>query len=259
MSAEPDQLDELLRQVSRLRTRYAEATGQEQQLRLENSLRRRRNRIMQIRHRIEELSTEAATLDRELLGYQTALVAYLADLADRLRTGHDEGWSPTPVIGYRMWVMHRDRLEGVRTVWLHRKLKATCAAGYDDVEIPHTDGRCGRLGCGVYAAMSPEPVLESFTPGSGLGYVAGRVEMTGKVVEHDTGYRAELAETVAVVAVGRRGTLATRDPGLIEQLFASPQRAMETATLQAFWTRHMIVEFLSSTGEDPWILESSGA
>ena len=102
-------------------------------------------------------------------------------------------------------------------------------------------------------------MLESFVAESTHGYVVGRVDLTGKVVEHDTGYRAEFAEAAAVVAVTRDGTLATRDPEVIDALFRHPDDTLQTAELQSFWTHHMISSYLSATGEDPWTSESNVA
>lgn len=247
-----DDVRGLLDELERLRQRYGDEYGMGRSLPHRSSIARRRHRIAEIRRRIDELSEEAATLERELVGYRAGVIAHLSDLVERLRADHREGWSPTPVMGYRMWALLRDRIEGVRTVWPTPLLRATCSAGYDDVEIPHTDGRCGRLGCGVYAAKRPEPVLESFRPQAGYRYVAGRVAMSGKVVEHDTGYRAEVAEAVAVVAAGRHGVLATRDPALIDALFRDPHRLMSSHELHANWTDHMTIDYLVEDQEEPW-------
>lgn len=245
-----DDVRDLLGQLERLRQRYGIET--DPSVPLSGSIGRRRHRLEEIRRRIDELSEEASTIERELIGYRAGLVAHLTDLVERLRADHREAWSPTPVMGYRMWALLYDRIEGVRTVWPTSRLRATCAAGYADVEVPHTDGRCGRLGCGVYAAKRPEPVLDSFRPESGHRYMAGRVAMTGKVVEHDTGYRAEIAEAVAVVAAGRQGVLATRDPCVIAALFQNPARTMDDHELQPHWTDHMTIEYLTETREEPW-------
>ncbi len=247
-----DDVRELLGELERLRQRYGDQAGIDHTLPLHGSIARRRHRITEIRRRIDELSEEAATIERELVGYRAGLIAHLTHLVERLRSDHREAWSPTPVMGYRMWALLYDRIEGVRTVWPTSRHRATCASGYDDVEVPHTDGRCGRLGCGVYAAKRPEPVLEAFRPDSGHRYVAGRVAMTGKVVEHDTGYRAEIAEAVAVVAAGRGGVLATRDAAVIDALFDKPAQTMDAHELQQHWTDHMTIEYLTQIEEEPW-------
>ena len=255
-----DDLRRLLGELERLRERYGGGPDIQHELPLRSSIARRRKRIEIIRRHIDELAEEAATLERELVGYRAGLVAHLTHLVDRLRHDHAEGWSPTPVMGYRMWALLHDRVEGVRRVWPTSRLRATCGAGYDDVEIPHTDGRCGRLGCGVYAAKRPEPVLESFRPASGHRYVAGRVAMTGKVVEHDTGYRAEVAEAVAVVAAGRHGVLATRDPALIDALFRDPHVTMSShdeLVAPSHWTDHMTIAYLTEIEEEPWTSASN--
>lgn len=252
-----DDLRGLLGQLERLRERYGGAPDVEHELPLRSSIARRRNRIDVIRRHIDELSAEAATLERELVGYRAGLIAHLTNLVESVRRDNHEAWSPTPVMGYRMWALLHDRIEGVRTVWPTSRLRATCGAGYDDVEIPHTDGRCGRLGCGVYAAKQPEPVIESFRPDSGYRYAAGRVALSGKVVEHDTGYRAEVAQVVAVVAAARHGILATRDPTLIDMLFRDPFLTMGTHALATHWTDHMTIEYLTEIEEEPWTSASN--
>ena len=70
-------------------------------------------RIEHIRSQIEALGEESATLQRELLGYRKALTAHVADVVDRLLVEFGETWSPTPVVGYRLWALYPNRLEGV--------------------------------------------------------------------------------------------------------------------------------------------------
>jgi hypothetical protein len=64
-----------------------------------------------------------------------------------------------PVTGYRLWTLRPDGLYGAKQHWSTASLDATCLIYGAGGEIPHTDGRCGRLGCGVYAAKHLEPLL----------------------------------------------------------------------------------------------------
>lgn len=59
--------------------------------------------------------------------------------------------------------------------------------------------------------------------------VVGVVAMTGKVVEHERGYRASAATVIAVVANDGRSRLATTDPEVIEALFDDPSTTLAEA------------------------------
>jgi hypothetical protein len=60
-------------------------------------------------------------------------------------------------------------------------------------------------------------------PRSGTRYVAGVTALTGKVVEHEDGYRAEHGELVAAVAILARRFLATDNLDLIDDLCREPE------------------------------------
>jgi hypothetical protein len=92
----------------------------------------------------------------------------------------DEFWSYEPVTAWRQWHWEDGMLHGVWVAWPQSELVATC-----DVcpAVPGWDHTCG-----VYARKE-----RSSLPGMG---VIGRVELSGLVVEHEAGYRAERAEIV---------------------------------------------------------------
>ena len=52
----------------------------------------------------------------------------------------------------------------------------------------------------------------------------GIVELTGKVIEHQRGYRAANAQAVALVISGVGEPMATDDPSRFDRLFADPNR-----------------------------------
>lgn len=72
------------------------------------------------------------------------------------------------------------------------------------------DERCS---CGIYAFkdLAPElvPILEGESdpaPGQEMRFVVGRVELAGKVIEHELGYRAGRARIAALIPVDGRDT-----------------------------------------------------
>jgi hypothetical protein len=106
-------------------------------------------------------------------------------------------------------------------------MTAICLTGGGDVEIPHSDGRCGRLGCGVYAAKSVGPLYRDFDVRSIKDMALGLVAMPGKVVEHDDGYRAAEATVIALAAALRGHMALTNDPAHIDGIFGHPDLILE--------------------------------
>jgi hypothetical protein len=191
-----------------------------------------RNRAARLRSRAAGLVDEAVSLEDEAYGRERILEAFLVDLVQSCEPA-GAMWSPTPVLGYRMWAFHQGRLRGAREVWTKPTLEATCSKPGRPGDVPHADGRCGRLGCGIYAGkdlhrLVATPAFRFGSAGFGTdpSLAIGLVELTGKVIEHDLGYRAQCGTVVAVVA-GHNGTqLATADPNEIAALFADPVAAV---------------------------------
>ena len=155
------------------------------------------------------------------------LISNASDAIDRAREQYREGWSPQPVLGYRLWGGSREELHGVKVPWTSRSLVATCLSRGGDEEIPHSDGRCGRLGCGVYAAKTVERLYEEFGVAD-MGDVAlGVVALQGKVVEHEAGYRGAEATVVALGATLEGHLLLTADPAEIDAVFATPELILQ--------------------------------
>lgn len=103
--------------------------------------------------------------------------------------GQEVFWSPEPVVGWRTWAWTEAGLHGFRTAWPDDTLAAACASC---VEIPgwsHT--------CGIYAVKEPRLLSSAFLTASGQAeLVRGKVEMSGLVIEHEHGYRAQQARIV---------------------------------------------------------------
>lgn len=213
----------LVERLHELRRRYGPAVLDERLERLERKISHRERRIADLRAEqaaIEErISQIAEEIDNLWIGH-TLLVE---DAVRRIEREHPEGWSPRPVLGYRWWDLRPEGLFGVVVRWEQPELSATCRAnGVEDDEVPHTDGRCGHPPCGIYASKQVHRLLSEFAAGVPYGFAIGLVEMSGKVVEHEHGYRAASARVVALAVSGAANTVLTDDPELIGRIFAEP-------------------------------------
>ena len=139
--------------------------------------------------------------------------------AEMFGTRLDTMWSPTAVMGYRVWQLEGGDLFGARQQWIAPHLEATCAA---EGHLPHTDGRCAEVafGCGVYAAKSVATLVEEVGGARSGWFAVGLVGLEGKVVEHDRGYRAERATVLALVVVDRGSLRVVGDPKELETVFS---------------------------------------
>jgi len=159
-----------------------------------------------------------------------------------------ECWSPRPVLGFRLWEM-RGRLQGAWQAWDHPFREARCVSGRresDDGEVPHTDGRCGHPPCGIYAFKEPVDLLAAFDlPGRSRRLVYGLVELSGKVVEHERGYRGGRAAVVAAAVLGRGRLVRVEGSARLQALFADPEKAV--AALAA--TDPSVVEEVTDPGQ----------
>jgi hypothetical protein len=109
-------------------------------------------------------------------------------------------WSPTPILGYRAWRVMKTGVNGAVKRWKSPSYDAGCVAyGMREVrddEVPHTNGECASPHCGIYALKD----AQDLRPPQQHGWNAfGLVELSGKVVEHEIGYRAGRATAIAVV------------------------------------------------------------
>ncbi len=133
------------------------------------------------------------------------------------------------MLGFRYWLIAEDGVRGFRRVWPTPRMDASCPTTADPEEVPHTDGRCGRLGCGVYAAKQVGPLAAELRDMPLGEFVLGLVALRGKVVEHERGYRAASAEAVAVAAVTGGGVYRAVGADDIARLFRIPAIAMRRA------------------------------
>jgi hypothetical protein len=148
--------------------------------------------------------------------------------------GYGAHWSPDPVAGYRYWRIDVDGLHGVRGArWNSPRLDAVCRWGAPG-EVPHAAGECGPPPCGIYAAKDPQDVISGYSRDAAWGMLVGEgvrllepgvygaVALSGRVVEHERGYRGARAEVLGVVAAGGRRMAVIDDPAALRELFRDP-------------------------------------
>ncbi len=241
--------------VNSYRDRYGDLDELEPLERLDHAVAARRARLRQLHKMADEIDAEIKTVATEVTGIEKGIEALLGELLPRIERQFDEAWSPTPVLGFRLWALSNNAFHGVRTQWETPELAASCKTTRIRAEIPHSDGRCGRLGCGIYAAKSVHKLLEEFAPALSSSFAVGLVGLSGKVVEHEHGYRGAGASVVAVVAVDSMRTECTADPDRLRALFAGSGVAQDARVLpdrpSLFET---IVRYLTDQerSQNPW-------
>ena len=211
----------LLREWEQLRRRYGQVVGRADVQRLEESVQRRLSRIRHIGTRMEELGIELRVLEDELAGIDRALEMVLSDAVTTVRDEHAEAWSPTPVLGYRIWDVGPSGFHGYRIPWRRSVLSARCPTTETSDEVPHTDGRCGEPPCGIYAAKAPAMLAEAAEAHPSRRVAVGLVELTGKVVEHELGYRGQRACVVALGIGQKARPFLTSDECQIDTMFSN--------------------------------------
>ncbi len=253
------ELDALLGRIETYRRRYGrEFDFREPHLLI--TIKRLTTQIEALEHRRIELTDQieetAVTVRKMIQAVEFELEAAIAEI----RRTQVEMWSPTPISGYRAWAITEDGMRGVWTLWKRPVLTARCANQFADPdgEVPHTDERCGRLGCGIYATKDLQALLDSELGATlGRSFAVGRVHLTGKVVEHEYGYRAAVAEATAVVAFHGDRTLLADDPAAIAGLFADPTATM--AEGRPFFGDYRTAVLSAFAEGDPWTSERRSA
>ena len=210
-----------------------------------------RRRLADERAKVEALSAELAEFDTRIAALDAAVAAAQDQLVRLLKgaleRAHDQAsrqhllrqaeaktldaaamWSPTAVLGYRIWTIAGNRFCGHWQIWHSPTKLAACAA---EGPLPHTDGRCAEVafGCGVYAAKAPRPLLAGKDIRLHSSFAVGLVGLEGTVVEHERGYRAERASVLALAIYERGALWMTDDPAQLAELFGSPRTAADLA------------------------------
>lgn len=131
-------------------------------------------------------------------------------------------WSPSPVHGYRVWRVQSRALTGARRPWRAPAMTAVCLRTGATAGVPHWNGECGAPGCGIYARRELRGIRGLRARASVPGTVAGLVSLSGTVVEHEHGYRAERSAVLAAGSLwGDRLVVGWSDAWLAA-LFADP-------------------------------------
>lgn len=178
---------------------------------------------------LRRLEADLRALDREIAGYRADLRARGGGAPEQAAGGEATHWSPVPILGYRFWKWRNGRLHGGRVAWPGPFLEARClTTGVmgDASGVPHTHGECGHQPCGIYAVKGFGDLP---TGPSMMGRAVGLVALTGKVVEHAAGYRAQFARVVALSIAWDGRRYSGEDPAWIEAVFAGENPALGTA------------------------------
>ncbi|MFZ0014215.1 MAG: hypothetical protein WAL25_08885 [Acidimicrobiia bacterium] len=228
---------------------------------LERSIDRRRSRRAALQRRLDELERQTTAVRSELRGVEAEIGGSLAtgallidDILERVKRDNSEGWSPTPVRGFRVWSIRDNAIFGNQTQWQAPTLSGRCLRQVPGEDIPHSMARCGPPACGIYAVkdldMFPSDVATSQINHTVVGVVA----MAGKVVEHQLGYRAQRATTVAAVAFDDRRRVFLRQPQEIDELFTDPDATIARLTNHADPSPTQARELLEFAllENDPW-------
>ncbi|MBN2114388.1 MAG: hypothetical protein JW785_09705 [Acidimicrobiia bacterium] len=175
-------------------------------------LSRRRLELERLRKRVQGLLGEIAELE--------ALRRELVVPASREPAGGGSApgepfWSPRPILGFRTWQPTRQGMRGVVQFWPKPRLEAFCPHGPG---VPHDSPGCR---CGIYASKEAATLAGVPWGAWPRPLVHGLVALTGKVVEHERGYRAQRAEVRAAVLLRPEGTVWGSEPAWIEALFTS--------------------------------------
>lgn len=195
---------------------------------LKRSIDRRRTRRAAVNRRLNDLmgqmtaaKAELKAIDSEIAGSKKAGALLLEDIIDRVRIREGETWSPTPILGFRMWWIHNGIAVGAKVPWFSPSLDACCLSHIPGEDIPHSGGKCGPPACGIYATKDLDSLSNevSFVRSAPL---VGLVALTGKVVEHERGYRAQSALVVAAAGIIDGHRYATDDSAEIAQIFSNP-------------------------------------
>jgi hypothetical protein len=230
------EIERIRDQIRRLNRQLGRGTGFPEEVeRLESAIADRRTvsatvqfRLDAARRRVQELDDEMRALGAEITGFERGLGAILDQLLEEAGERAEPMWSPIPVLGYRTWHVTAGGLRGATGfVWFGPVLDARCggAAGVDDGQVPHADGRCGYPPCGIYALKDPAPLLRSqeWRRSEGtVGIVVGLTALSGKVIEHEGGYRGQHARVTAAALLKNSEVLISDDADWIADLFRNP-------------------------------------
>lgn len=203
---------------------------------LEKSMNRRRLRSAVLNRRLDELTDQMAEVRAELQAIADEIDGSLAagellidEIIEKVRIEMGEAWSPTPVRGYRVWRIADNRVMGNQVLWASPTMTSQCLRDVPGEDLPHPIERCGPPACGIYAVKDLDMFGAELARAVVDRAVVGVVAMSGKVVEHEEGYRAESATAIAVAATSGPIRMISDDRDTIETFFDDPFGAMGRA------------------------------
>ena len=147
-------------------------------------------------------------------------------------------WSPGPVYGFRVWQLVDGGWHGVKVPWPAPTQTAVCLyrSTDRDAPIPHDATECRKPPCGIYALKDPQRLRRALGGWSDATIGVGVAELSGRVIEHDSGWRAQRARVVGLGVIDgdeRWVQLSwVEKPNDLEELFAAPERFLEQSTPQ---------------------------
>jgi hypothetical protein len=229
---------------------------------LEQSMRRRRVRSAALSRRLADLEKMVAEARQELRaiaseieGTHRAGALLIEEVLDQVQAEMGEAWSPRPVHGYRVWRIEDNLILGNQVHWETPTLESKCLREIPGEDLPHPVDRCGPPACGIYAVKDLGMFPSEVARGAIHNSVVGVVAMSGKVVEHESGYRSHRATAVAVSVNDGRRRLMTDEMETIASLFADPDEVMAEAPPIRQVEESPTREFLASIRErqEQWI------
>jgi hypothetical protein len=219
-------LDRQLELLETYRRRYGSSAGLPEVTSLAVGIKRRRAQVAAAEIEVARLLDKIERLGEEVERMEAASELEVSRAILSIQQRHGEVWSPTPVVGFRAWSVDVDGLRGVRAMWTSPTFEATCEGLFGpriDREVPHTDGTCGPPPCGIYATHEVEALLASGLTDNLPDLAVGMVALSGKVVEHEHGYRAQIATISSILGFCSDRAYFTADPGAIAELIAAPR------------------------------------
>lgn len=231
--------------------------------RLDESIRRRRacleaagRRVAELERQLAESRHQLAGIEREIEESARIWPPLIDEIIDQVRVDFGEAWTPRPVRGFRMWRIGPQGLFGASGVrWTSPTMVATCLRGFPGEDLPHSVARCGPPACGIYATKRIRDLGPDQAGWLGVDQAVGVVALTGKVVEHEEGYRGARATVVAIGVRWATRWVMTSDASLIESLFVDPLTTVRTEGSKEAPSDAGIETFLNEAKkeEETWI------
>lgn len=261
-----------LAEYTTLRHRYGVLHTLPQLTKLDAAVGPSTSRLRLLSEQLADIEKELRWLESEIESFDKGRELLLVGAINDLQRRYKEARSPDPISGFRLWDVRSDGLYGVKAKWNCAQMVARCLTTDTTDEVPHTDGRCGKPPCGVYATKDVGDLIADLqieAPNRST-IAIGLVAMSGKVVEHQRGYRAAITDVLALaITEAEKVPLLTHDSDRIRECFSNPaglhswlQTAQQTPRSGSGVlppSRNRIIEYLKEQGKKhSWQAESGG-